>query len=64
MQLRNTPETYGAIAKILHWSIAVLFLTSYCAVYYRHWFTTEAEEYTEWVGSANYTVLQSIWPAA
>lgn len=39
--LRNDEYSYGAIAKFLHWSIATLFLMSYCSVYYRHWFTDE-----------------------
>ena len=41
MMLHNTQTSYGAIAKWLHWSIALLFLCSYCSVYYRHWFTEE-----------------------
>lgn len=39
--LRNTKTSYGSIAKWLHWGTAVLFLASYIAVYYRHWFTEE-----------------------
>jgi len=39
--LKNTKNNYGSIAKWIHWSIALLFLGSYCAVYYRHWFTEE-----------------------
>ena len=35
----NTAQNYGRIAKWLHWGTALLFLMSYCAVYYRHWFT-------------------------
>ena len=31
----------GSIARWLHWLTAVGFLASYCAVYYRHWFTEE-----------------------
>ncbi len=41
MALKNTKNSYGTIAKWIHWVIAVLFLCSYCAVYYRHWFTEE-----------------------
>ncbi len=37
--LKNSAENYGSVAKWLHWATAVLFLASYCAVYYRHWFT-------------------------
>jgi cytochrome b561 len=37
----NTAENYGRIAKWLHWTIALLFLLAYCAVYYRHWFTVK-----------------------
>ena len=39
MGLKNTPESYGTIAKWLHWSIAILFLLAYISVYYRQWFT-------------------------
>lgn len=35
----NTKESYGRIARWLHWGTALLFLLAYCAVYYRHWFT-------------------------
>jgi cytochrome b561 len=41
MALKNTSKSYGSIAKWLHWGTAVLFLASYIAVYYRHWFTEE-----------------------
>jgi len=39
MSLKNTADHYGTVARWLHWSIAILFLGAYCAVYYRHWFT-------------------------
>ncbi len=41
MMIKNTSQNYGSIAKWLHWVTAVLFLASYCTVYYRHWFTEE-----------------------
>lgn len=41
MTLKNTAQNYGSIAKWLHWLTALLFLGSYCTVYYRHWFTEE-----------------------
>ncbi|WDE13953.1 cytochrome b [Thalassomonas haliotis] len=41
MELKNTADNYGTIAKWLHWGTAVLFLASYMSVYYRHWFTQE-----------------------
>ena len=41
MTLRNTRHDYGSVARCLHWSIAALFLLSYCSVYYRQWFTEE-----------------------
>ncbi|MFK7814995.1 MAG: cytochrome b [Gammaproteobacteria bacterium] len=41
MALKNTKNDYGSIAKWIHWSIALLFLCSYSAVYFRHWFTEE-----------------------
>ncbi|MEW5250298.1 cytochrome b [Microbulbifer discodermiae] len=41
MDTRNTANSYGSIAKWLHWTIAIFFLGSYVSVYYRHWFTAE-----------------------
>lgn len=41
MNIRNTKDNYGAVAKSLHWLTAVLFLGSYMSVYYRHWYTDE-----------------------
>lgn len=41
MRFKNTINDYGLIAKWMHWTIALLFLGSYCAVYFRHWFTEE-----------------------
>ncbi len=38
---RNSRHGYGRIARMLHWSVAVLFLVSYVSVYYRRWFTDE-----------------------
>ena len=39
-QLRNTKQRYGLIAIWLHWFVAIGFLGTYTAVYYRHWFST------------------------
>ena len=47
MNLKNTADNYGLIAKCLHWGTAVLFLGSYISVYYRHWFT-EAKTPENW----------------
>lgn len=41
MSAKNTKYGYGYIAKWMHWAIAILFLGSYCSVYFRHWFTEE-----------------------
>ena len=41
MMLKNSSANYGAVAKWIHWLTALLFLCSYLAVYYRHWFTEE-----------------------
>jgi len=41
MSLKNSAESYGSIAKWLHWGAAFLFLGSYISVYYRHWFTED-----------------------
>lgn len=37
MPLKNSAETYGTIAKTLHWASAGLFLISYGSIYYREW---------------------------
>lgn len=39
MNLKNTAENYGFIAKCFHWGTAALFACSYVTVYFRHWFT-------------------------
>lgn len=44
MRVRNAADRYGAIAKALHWSIALLFLGSYASVYFRQWFTEPKTE--------------------
>ena len=41
MGFKNTAGNYGSIAKIIHWSVALLFLGSYATIYYRRWFTEE-----------------------
>ncbi len=41
MNLKNTANNYGLIAKWLHWVVVILFLASYISVYYRHWFTED-----------------------
>jgi len=51
MPFKNTEESYGVIARGLHWLTAFMFLLSYASVYYRRWFT-EAQT------SENWTVLQ------
>lgn len=51
MGLKNTATDYGAIAKWLHWTTALLFFGAYISVYYRHWFT-------EYDTPANWTALQ------
>ncbi|WP_206483314.1 cytochrome b [Thalassotalea sp. G2M2-11] len=37
MGIKNTATDYGSIAKWFHWLTALLFLVSYCAIYYREW---------------------------
>jgi len=41
MALKNTTLTYGSLAKWLHWSIALLFLSAYGAIYFRIWLTDD-----------------------
>ncbi len=40
--------SYGRTARVFHWSVAALFLGSYCTVYYRHWFT-QSETPANWI---------------
>lgn len=47
MQLKNSPQNYGLIAKTFHWLTALLILGAYMSVYYRHWFT-EAKTPENW----------------
>ncbi len=47
MSLKNTRDSYGTIAKYLHWGTALLFLVAYASVYYRGWFT-EAKTPENW----------------
>lgn len=70
MSLRNTEHDYGTIARYLHWGMAILFLLSYCAIYYRHWFTEE-DTPANWIALqlhlsigltiAAFVVLRIIW---
>lgn len=46
MNIKNTYEAYGSIAKWFHWITATLFLISYCAIYYRQWFAES--EFENW----------------
>ncbi|MFT7561503.1 MAG: cytochrome b561 [Flavobacteriales bacterium] len=47
MNFKNTHKNYGLIAKTIHWLTALLFLSAYSSVYYRHWFT-EAKTPENW----------------
>lgn len=38
MNLKNTREKYGSVAKWLHWVTAICFLFAYVSVYYSHFF--------------------------
>ena len=51
MCIKNTSSNYGTIAKLLHWSTAIIFLGAYLSVYFRHYFTEDET-------SANWTALQ------
>ncbi|ASP49442.1 cytochrome b [Cognaticolwellia beringensis] len=41
MNVKNTVNDYGSIAKWLHWGSAMVFFGAYISVYYRHWFTED-----------------------
>jgi cytochrome b561 len=51
MNIKNTVDNYGTIAKWLHWVTAFLFLAAYVSFYYKHWFT-------EVKSPESFTVLQ------
>lgn len=51
----NSRTHYGSVARILHWSIAVLFLVCYVAVYTRHWFT-QPETPANWIALQTHLV--------
>ena len=67
---KNTRHSYGSVARALHWTIALLFLMAYCAVYYRHWFTVK-DTAPNWIALqlhlslgitiAAFVVLRVIW---
>ena len=70
MNWRNSNNSYGTIAKTLHWIVAGLFLLSYGSVYYRHWFTEERT--AAWFTSGNlhrcigvsiavFVILRIVW---
>ena len=70
--IKNTKTSYGSVARWLHWSVALLFLAGYCAVYYRHWFT-EKETPENWTALqlhlslgmtiGVFVILRVIWTA-
>jgi cytochrome b561 len=39
--LQNTQSTYGSVAKMLHWTMALWFLTAYIVIIYLTWDHTE-----------------------
>ena len=41
MSYRNSNDSFGSVAKTLHWTIAAFFLLSYCSAYYSIWFTVD-----------------------
>ena len=43
MTYRNTTETFGSVAKTLHWAIAACFLVSYVSVYYAIVYTVDGQ---------------------
>ena len=44
MSLFNTPQKFGSLTKLLHWSIAALFSMQYYLVYRRDYFPDDAPE--------------------
>ena len=72
MKLKNSEESYGLIAVLLHWIVALGMIAGYVAVYYRHWFTEEKtpENWTALqlhlsfgVSVAVFVVLRILWKA-
>lgn len=44
MSLQNTPEKFGSLTKLLHWSIFILFVVQYYLVYRREYFPKGSAE--------------------
>ena len=38
--IKNTKYSYGLIAILLHWIVALAFISNYAIIYYQHWFVT------------------------
>ena len=47
MVFKNTVNEYGLIAKWFHWGTVLLFLISYCAIYYRELFADS--DFENWI---------------
>lgn len=43
--IRNTENTYGSVAKWLHWLVALCFLIAYIVIYYRIWFLERGDTF-------------------
>jgi cytochrome b561 len=44
MSLQNTPEKFGSLTKLLHWTIFLLFVIQYFLVYRREYFPKDSPE--------------------
>jgi len=44
MSLQNTPEKFGSLTKLLHWTIFILFMVQYFLVYRREYFPKTSPE--------------------
>ncbi|CAB3665393.1 cytochrome b [Achromobacter kerstersii] len=43
MRLTNTPNAYGAVSKLMHWTTAAAFIGAYVLVYYVIWFMDDSK---------------------
>ena len=54
--LKNTENSYGLIAILLHWIVAAAFIVNYGLIYYRTWFTERSSDLAKTLFS-NHTAI-------
>jgi cytochrome b561 len=49
MTLKNTPQKFGSLTKLLHWTIFILFMVQYFLVYRREYFPKGSPEKLQYI---------------